>query len=215
MGSTRMPGKILRPIHNKTLLEHILFRISFLRRPATTVIATSDSEKDNVVEAFCQSNGTACFRGSESNVLDRYYRCAQHYGFNQIVRLTGDNPFTDIEELERLIELHINSGSDFSHSFASLPVGAGAEIFTFSALEKSFKEGAAPHHLEHVDEYMLENPSLFKTTVMKIDGPKRRPEIRLTVDTEEDYRKACFIVKHARHEFVTVEEAIELCSRYA
>ncbi len=215
MGSTRLPGKILRPIHTKTLLEHAVYRLSRLRSNATAVIATSILPADNVVEAFCRDRGLACFRGSEANVLDRYYRCAQAYGFSQIVRLTADNPFTDIDELARLIELHLDSGNDFSHSFSVLPVGVGAEIFTFEALRQSVFEGREARHLEHVDEYMLENPDKFKTGVLKVWGPKNRPDIRLTVDTEEDYRRACFIVRSAKHEFVGTEEAIELCLQYA
>lgn len=215
MGSTRLPGKILRVIHSKTLLDHILFRLSRLRSDATVVIATSDLPKDDVVEAFCRERGAQCFRGSESNVLDRYYQCARHYGFGQIVRLTADNPFTDIEELDRLLDLHLASGNDFSNSFGSLPIGVGAEIFTFAALERSVKEGHEPHHIEHVDEYMIENPAFFKTGILTVMGRKNQPGVRLTVDTEEDYRKACYIVSASANEYVSTEEAIELCSQYA
>jgi len=107
------------------------------------------------------------------------------------------------------------SGGAFSHSLPSLPVGVGAEIFTFSALVRSFLEGKAPHHLEHVDEYMLENPGKFKTTVLEVESGKRRPDIRLTVDTEEDYRKVCFIAGHASQPYISTEEAISLCLRSA
>lgn len=215
MGSTRLPGKVLRPIAHKSLLEHIMFRLSYLRHPATTVIATTDSFRDTMVVEFCRDKGIKCFRGSETNVLERYYRCAQQYAFGQIVRLTGDNPFTDIGELDRLIELHIATQSDFSHSFNALPVGVGAEMFTFDALEKCYLESSAPHHFEHVDEYMLENPSLFKSTLLEVEQGKNRPDLRLTVDTEEDYRKACFIAEHAATPCVSTEEAIALCLRYA
>lgn len=215
MGSTRLPGKILRPIHGKALLEHVLFRLGRLRHATTIVVATSDTPQDDTVADFCRQRGIECFRGSEANVLERYYLCALHYGFEQIVRLTADNPFTDIEELDNLIALHLASDSDFSHSFGALPVGVGAEIFTFAALEASRREGDAPHHLEHVDEYLLEHPERFKTTLLQVGGVKNQPGIRLTVDTPEDHRKACFIVQHAAGEYVTTEEAIELCSQFA
>lgn len=215
MGSTRLPGKILRVIHTKTLLDHILFRLTHLASDAAVVIATSDRPNDDVVEQFCWEHGVACYRGSEGNVLDRYYQCARHHGFSQIVRLTADNPFTDIEELDRLITLHLQEGNDFSNSFASLPIGVGAEIFTFAALERSAREGHEAHHVEHVDEYMIEHPELFKTGILAIVGRKCRPEVRLTVDTEEDYRRACRIVAAAADEYVTTEEAIESCSGFA
>jgi len=215
MGSTRLPGKILRVIHSKSLLDHILFRLTRLRRGVTVVIATSDQLRDDVVETFCRERGVLCFRGSEDNVLDRYYRCAIHFDFAHIVRLTADNPFTDIEELDRLIDLHLASGNDFSHSFGNLPIGVGAEVFTFSALERSSREGRKAHHIEHVDEYMIENPAYFKTGSLAVTGNKNKPAIRLTVDTEEDFWRAHYIVSESQNEYITTEESIELCSRYA
>lgn len=202
-------------IHDRTLLEHVLSRLSHLKHDACVVIATTDSAKDDVVASFCEDRKVNCFRGSESNVLERYYLCARQYAFTQIVRLTADNPFTDIEALDQLIDLHLTSGADFSHSFHSLPIGVGAEIFTLDALEVSYREGKEPHHIEHVDEYMLENPARFKTIELQISGPKNQPDIRLTVDTADDYEKACYIAEHAAHEMITTEEAIRLCSQFA
>lgn len=100
------------------------------------VVATTILEKDDVIVEFCLSKGIEYFRGSEDNVLERYYLCAQKYNFNNIVRLTGDNPFTDTGELDNLITLHLNSMSDYSHSLGSLPIGVGAEIFHLMTLRK-------------------------------------------------------------------------------
>ena len=214
MGSTRLPGKILMPLGSKSLLEHILARLGRLRHTAQRVIATSEAPQDDVVAQFCAAHAVACFRGSEQNVLDRYYRCASRYGFRQIVRVTGDNPFLDIEELDNLIALHLAQGSDFAHSFPVLPVGCGSEIFTFAALEKSWREGAAPHHLEHVDEYMLEHPELFATALLRVNGAKHRPEVRLTVDTPDDYQRACYIVEKSGQDYVSIPQAIRLAEEY-
>lgn len=215
MGSSRLPGKILKQIHNRALLEHVLFRLSHLKHSAHVVVATTDSTKDDVVESFCADRKIHCFRGSEDNVLERYFLCSKYYGFTQIVRLTADNPFTDIEALDQLIDFHLTSDADFSHSFRSLPIGVGAEIFSFDALEVNYREGKEPHHLEHVDEYLLENPTRFKTVELQISDARNQPDIRLTVDTEHDYQKACFIAKHAAYELITTEEAISLCSQFA
>jgi spore coat polysaccharide biosynthesis protein SpsF len=215
MGSTRLPGKVLRPIDGVPLLEYIVRRLARLRHRATTVVATSISPQDDRLEAFCRERGIDCYRGSEENVLERYHGCARERGFTQIVRLTADNPFTDIEELGRLIDLHVASRNDFSHSFKALPVGVGAEIFTFDALEQSARQGTEPHHLEHVDEYMLEHPEVFKTAQLEVGGPKNRPDVRLTVDTEEDYRRAASIAAQARGAFVTTEDAVKACTQSA
>ncbi len=214
MGSTRLPGKILMPIGGKVLLEHILFRLGRLRHPVTIVLATTDTRKDDIVKNFCDDHAVACFRGSENNVLDRYYQCAVQFGFRHIVRLTGDNPFPDMEELDNLIALHLSGRTDYANSFASLPIGAGAEIFTFEALKRSRQEGTEPHQIEHVNEYMLEHPEIFSTVSLNVATNKNRPEIRLTVDTEDDYKRACFIVARSCSEFVSIPQAISLADEF-
>lgn len=214
MGSTRLPGKILTNIGTKNLLEHILFRLSRLKHTAKLIIATSNTGKDDLVEEFCIKNNVTCFRGSELNVLERYYLCAKQYHFDHIVRLTGDNPFTDIEELDNLISLHLDSHSDYSRSFAVLPKGVGAEIFTFKALETSHYKSSKPNHFEHVNEYIEENEAEY--IISELEGPsdKNRPDLSLTVDTIEDYQKACFIVENSKNEYITTQETIALCSQY-
>lgn len=214
MASTRLPGKILQPVAGRPLLEHILGRLVSLRHSARIVIATGPATGDDVVAGFCVERGVECFRGSEQDVLSRYYECARKRDFDHVVRLTADNPFVDVGEVDRLIEYHLKGGYDYSYSFDELPVGVGAEIFTFAALERSFREGHAPHHREHVDEYILENRALF--TIGRLAAPvsKRHPETNLTVDTAEDLRRARFIAEHAAGNWVTTEEAIELCSRF-
>lgn len=215
MGSTRLPGKILRPLAGRKLLDRILDRLTRLRHPAGIVIATSDSPQDDMVLDYCRQRPVDCFRGSEGDVLARYYECAQARGFTQVVRLTGDNPFPDITELDRLIEFHVAGDYDYSSSLAQLPVGVGAEIFTFSALQRSFREGQAPQHREHVDEYILENPALFRIGELIVPENKRHPLVRLTVDTVEDFRRAQFIAEHAAAPGPTTVEAIRLCSLFA
>ena len=215
MGSTRLPGKILKKIGAKSLLEHIIFRLSYLKNKTDIVIATSTSPVDKIVYYFCAEKSIKCFRGSEDNVISRYYECAQYYGFKNIVRLTADNPFVDIEELDNLIESHIYTKADYSHSFEVLPIGVGAEVLTFDALEKSYREGNKPNHFEHINEYIWENPSKFNINVFSdVKKSKQYPNICLTVDTIEDYNKACFIAENCPDEFITTEEAIRLCLQY-
>lgn len=215
LGSTRLPGKVLMQIGRKTLLEHIMYRLTFLKEEAQVVIATSEKKTDDRLAAFCMQKGYACFRGSEENVLERYYLCARKYGFSDIVRLTADNPFVDVEEIDRLIACYRESGADYAKSFETLPYGVGAEIFSFEALTKDYEESSMPHHFEHVNEYILENPDIFKTVTLQTAEDKRKPSVRLTVDTEEDYNRACYIVAHSSEEYVTTQEAIRLCSQFA
>ncbi len=214
MNSSRLPGKIIKKIGSKTLLEHILYRVSLLKHKTPTVLATTVNPIDDVIEAFCRNQGIECFRGSEADVLERYYLCAKKYGFEQVVRLTGDNPFIDIEELDRLIDLHFNKESDYSHSFGELPIGVGAEIFSFQALEKSHMEGTEENHREHVNEYIHEHPELFETSVLMVPDEKKRLGLSLTVDTEKDLLEARRIMAKSGKVYITTKEAIELCSQF-
>lgn len=215
MGSTRLPGKVLATIGAHPLLDHILGRLDGMRTSARVIVATSDLPTDDVIAAHCRSRGADCFRGSEQDVLARYVACMDAFALGHVVRLTGDNPFTDVEELDRLIELHQNGRFDYSESFSALPVGVGAEVFTAETLRRSDREGHAPHHREHVNEYILDNPAGFRIGHLEVPGPKRRPDVRLTVDTAQDMERARFIATHAAGEWATTEEAIALCSASA
>ena len=96
-----------------------------------------------------------------------------------------------------------------------LPVGVGAEIFTFQALKRSFDQGRLPHHREHVNEYILENSAAFTIGRLRVPEGKRWPELRLTVDTVEDLERARFIAEAAGVSWPSTEQAIELCLRFA
>ena len=212
--SNRLPGKILKDYEGKTLLEHISNRLKRMRNNVTVVIATSDLPQDDAVEEFCKRYNILCFRGDELNVLKRYYDCATQFGFDNIVRMTGDNPFPDIEELDRLIDYHRDNQMDFSENFSVLPIGVGMEIMSYTALDQSMKKASLPKHFEHADEYILDNLEEFRHGTLGVIPEKNRPELRLTVDTQEDYERACYILRNVQTEYVTTEQAILLCEKY-
>lgn len=214
MGSTRLPGKILKVINDRVLLKHIIDRLETIKDVASVVIATSNLPGDDVVEEWCDENGVQVFRGDEQNVLSRYFQCATKYNFSHIVRMTADNPFPDVEELRKLIEYHISNHNDFSENHSVLPIGVGAEMFTYALLEEDMRLSTLPHHFEHVDEYILENLDDYKHGVLKVSEEKNHPEIRLTVDTEEDYNRAVYIASHSLTGLATTEEAIALASEF-
>lgn len=194
MGSTRLPGKVLMKIAGKPILLHVLERIKNLKREYKRIIITSVLPEDDKIEKFCKKEGVLYFRGSENDVLDRYYQAAKLFKLEHIVRLTGDNPLVDADNLEFLIKEHLKKGADYSSNKSEvnsgLPEGVGAEIFKFSALEKSWLEGKKDNHREHVNEYILENPQKFKILVVRtknIISPQCK-NLRLTVDTEADLK---------------------------
>jgi len=215
MGSTRLPGKVLRPIAGKPLLGHVVGRLARLRHPAFVVVATSTSPQDDAISGWCEGEGVKCFRGDELDVLDRYLRCAEAFGLDPVVRLTADNPFTDIEELDRLIDLREREGLAYAHSFGMMPLGVGAEVFTLAALKRSHAEGHLPHHREHVNEYMQEHPELFRSGILDVPAAKHAPDLRLTVDTEADWLRACKLADQSPDAWLDTEKALSLCSRSA
>ena len=193
MGSTRLPGKVLMDLCGKPVLLHIIEQLKNLKEEYKRVIITSTEEKDNAIENFCKENKILFFRGSEDDVLDRYYQAAKLFKLQHIVRLTGDNPLVDANNLQFLIEEHLKNNADYSSNKSEvnsgLPEGIGAEIFTFSALEKSWIDGKKDNHREHVNEYILENQDKFKVLFVKIRDSRLSTckDLRLTIDTREDF----------------------------
>lgn len=215
MGSTRLPGKVLRPVGHLPLLGHVIGRLALLSHPWPVVVATSTDARDDAIADWCGQAGVTTFRGSEQDVLDRYVQCARASGFDHVVRLTADNPFTDIPELERLVQHHLAGGFDYTHAFGMMPLGVGAEVFTRTALERSHVEGLESHHREHVNEYIQEHPEQFRIGVLDVPSNKRAPDLRLTVDTEEDWRRADALARQTQGHWLGTQEAITLCSSSA
>jgi len=193
MGSSRLPGKVLMNLSGKSILLHVLERIKDLKKEYKRIVITSLAQKDDEIEIFCREQHVLCFRGSENDVLDRYYQAAKLFKLKHIVRLTGDNPLVDADNLEFLITEHLKNSADYSSNKSEmnsgLPEGVGGEIFKFSALKKSWMDGREANHREHVNEYILENPHKFKILVIKIKDKElvKCRNLRLTVDTKKDF----------------------------
>ena len=194
MGSTRVPGKVLKPLAGKPMIHWIIERLQSCKNTDILILATSTLEQEQPLVDLAEKLGVSVFRGPESDVLDRYYQCAKAYHLDDIIRATGDNPFVDPEECDRLVDFYSSQPLDYATISTDqengYPLGVGVEIFSFSALEKSWQEGRAPHHREHVNEYILENPAIFKQAKMPAPPAKRAPELSLTVDTPEQFASA-------------------------
>jgi spore coat polysaccharide biosynthesis protein SpsF len=113
-----------------------------------------------------------------------------------------------------LIRLHLQGGFDYTHSFGMMPLGVGAEIFTEPALLRSEREGVATHHREHVNEYIQENTDLFRIGVLDVPLEKRCPELRLTIDTEQDWQRADALARASTGRWLGTQEAIALCLQF-
>ncbi|MFK7780604.1 MAG: glycosyltransferase family protein [Candidatus Gracilibacteria bacterium] len=200
MGSTRLPGKTLKDLNRLPLILHVINRLELINS-CEIVLLTSDTKKDDILEKWCKENSTLCFRGSEDNVLERYYNAAKFYKANNILRATGDNPLIEPYFANELLNKHIESKADYSSNKSevgsNLPDGLGIEIFTFEALESSMQKSTQEHHFEHVNEYILENRDKFKIYKdCNVGGLIDKSNIRLTVDTSDDFKKVEAIFKN-------------------
>jgi spore coat polysaccharide biosynthesis protein SpsF len=220
MGSTRLPGKTLKLINGYPLIWYAIERLRHIDGISDVIILTSDLPGDDVLALWCKKNNVSFYRGSEDNVLKRYYDAAIYYSANNIIRATGDNPFVDYEAATSLLEGHLALHAEYSSNkaevYSSLPDGLGIEIFSFTALEQSHVLSTKPHHFEHVNEYILENKKkykIFKDTMA--GGLYDNSDVRLTVDTQEDFLKAEFIISSSQFNIaISLKELIALEANY-
>lgn len=214
MGSTRLPGKIMKELNGKPILQHI---IDFLKHSKTIdkiVIATTDLQEDDVVDAFAKKFDIKCFRGSSKNVLERFYKCAKKFNADLIIRLTADNPLVNPKIIDDLINLCKNHNCDYVSNclHPTYPYGySTCEIFTFSTLAKLYETQTDPNSLEHVTYFIRENPDLFNIKELKAPENLSRPDWKLSIDTIEDYSKMQKIFLNLYHEntFIDYPDLVE------
>lgn len=193
MGSSRLPGKTLKLLNGQPLIMHVINRLKLIKN-CKIVLLTSNKQQDDVLEEWCDNNNILTFRGSEDNVLERYYLASKFFKADNIIRATGDNPLVEPYFANKLLRMHIDLKADYSSNKSeigsNLPDGLGIEIFTFDALKTSMEKSTQEHHFEHVDEYILENRRLFKIYKdANAGGLIDCSNIRLTVDTLDDFKK--------------------------
>lgn len=190
VGSTRLHGKVLEPVANEPMLAHVFTRSRAIQGVDDVVVATTTRSEDDAIVDLCRDRRWPCFRGSEDDVLDRYFQAGVSVGAEHVVRITADCPLICPLEGARVVQRHRETGADYTHNItvwgSGMPLGTGVEVFTMQSLETSWQDGLEPHHREHVDEYVGEHPERFR--IERVVAPPRlhRPELRLTVDTRED-----------------------------
>lgn len=187
MTSSRLPGKVLKPILGKPMLAHQIARVQQAENIDHLIIATSEHSSDDEIASLCQSLNIDCFRGSLTDVLDRYYQAANQYSATHVVRLTGDCPIIDHKIIDQVIALHLNSRFDYTANCEppTLPDGLDVEVFTFKALEYAWQKSKKPSEREHVTPFIRNNPDLFMCQNYRYK--EDLSYLRWTVDEPEDF----------------------------
>ncbi len=186
--SKRLPGKVLKPILGKPMLQLQIERIKRSKYIDRIVVATSDSADDVLIHDLCSHLGISCYQGSLDDVLDRFYQCAKMQPGNQhIMRLTGDCPLIDPGFLDILINFYQSGAYDYASNSLqpSLPDGLDAEIFSFSALEQAWKNARLKSEREHVTPYIYRQGGEFNVGIFRV--PIDLSWMRWTVDEPEDF----------------------------
>lgn len=218
MGSTRLPGKVMKGLYGKSVLTHVIERVKQSKLINDIVIATTTHKTDDIIEKEAQNCDVKCFRGSEEDVLSRYYFASKQFNADVIVRITADCPLYDSKVLDEMIKFYIennyivvtNAGNDLGNR--TYPRGLDTEIFTFKSLEEAFLTATAKYQREHVTPYLYENIEEIYYYKNKIDNSN----YRWTLDTEEDWILIKTIYGYlykGRHNFY-LEDMIELMIKY-
>lgn len=190
LGSTRLPGKVLKEICSKTVLEHDIDRLKQVKNLNKIVIATTTLEEDNKIEKLVTELGIDCFRGSSEDVLSRYYFAAKKYKADVVVRVTSDCPLIDYNISDKIIQYYLDNKDKYDYVSNTIertyPRGLDTEVFSFESLEKSYNEAKKQYEREHVTPYIYQNADKFKMAQYK--NERDYSNYRWTLDTEEDYK---------------------------
>ncbi len=192
MSSTRFPGKVLKPILGKSLLNRMIERLQMIRHETTIVIATSDAEQDDIIETEANVIGVPCFRGSLNNCLDRHYHTGKAYDADLVIKIPSDCPLIDPHVIDQVLDFYFEHEGDYDFVSnlhpATWPDGNDVEIMTMACIEKAWKEASRPLELEHTTPYIWENPDKFRignmTWPAELDYSMSH---RFTIDYPEDY----------------------------
>ena len=199
MNSTRFPNKVMSDLSGAPLIERILQRVKRVKKIGKIIIATTKRKEDNILVEIAKSNKVEIFRGSENDLVDRYYQAVKGKSVGHILRLPADNPIPDPSEYNRLINYHLKTNNDFSSNICNFmsngyPDGFGVEIFTVNSLKKIWRNEKRKKFREHIAlnfyDYKKDKKNIkfnFKIGTVKCPKKISRPKLVFDVNYYKDY----------------------------
>ena len=186
MGSTRLPGKVLLDLGGATVLARVVRRLQRSRQINQIVVASTIAPADEAIVSECESLQVSCFRGSERDVLDRYYQAARLHSAEAVARITSDCPLIDPTLVDETIRIFKDERADYASDALprTYPRGLDSEVFTSAALEHAWREAREPYQREHVTPFLYEHPEMFRLASSR--GDVDYSHYRWTLDTPED-----------------------------
>jgi len=209
MGSTRLPGKVMADLAGEPMLVRCINRTLRAQVLDEVVVATTIKPSDDAIVGLCAERHWPCFRGSEEDVLDRYYRAAVAYEADVVVRITSDCPLIDPEIINKVAGefLRLQSEVDYACNIlpqGTFPRGLDVEVLSFDVLKEIWRRDENPAWREHVTLYLLQHPDLFQIHYVVLD----LPHIRWTVDTQEDLALVQKIFNYFGHDRFSCQEVL-------
>ena len=195
MGSTRLPNKMMKNLFGKSVFGHVISRLKNSRCAGKLIIATSDLSADDVLVEECKKYHVDFYRGSDTDVLERFYQAAKLYGLSDIARVCADNTLIDWQIIDEEIQIYQKNQYEMVICGETIPLGLGCEIFSFNMLEDARNKATEYYQHEHVTPYMYEN--FFN--VYKYNLQKNLKKYRFTLDTEEDWQLISKIYSELYH----------------
>ncbi len=194
LGSTRLPLKMLLSLHGKPIIEWVIKRVQKAKLLDDIVVAIPISEDNNTLAKYLQELDVKVYRGSEGDVLDRFYQAAVENEATHIIRICADNPLIDPIEIDNLISFYEKERPDYVYNHIPknnlYPDGLGAEMISFKILEEMHKVAKEQHYREHCMSYIIDNSDRFSImTFDPLNEGIRYPELKFDIDTFEDYEK--------------------------
>ncbi len=196
MGSTRLPGKVLLPVLGKPLLQFELERLARCRRVSRIVLATTTAPADDPVAELGERLGISVYRGSEADVLDRYYQAARLAGAEHVMRVTGDCPLLEPALCDQVVATYFDSGADYVATDSRHAEGHDCEVLSFAVLEAAWTRASSKAEREHVTLFVRQRPEEFRIRHLVAD--EDLGDYRLTVDEPEDFWVVERILEHFR-----------------
>lgn len=213
-GSSRLPGKVLKILGNEDVLTFNVERCRAIKGVDEVIIATSSLPQDDAIVAWCREHKVKCFRGSEDDVLERYVQCAKIYKPDYVMRVTSDCPFVDYEMAAEMLDLVEKDCKDVVLIEGQLPRGLAVEIISYETLLRIDEVGKELRHREHVTYYVYEFPEEFTSVTYKAPENRNAPELRITLDTEEDYTLIVEVARHFNNTLVSSADVIQFLKEH-
>jgi spore coat polysaccharide biosynthesis protein SpsF len=190
MTSSRLPGKVLKPILGKPTLELLIERLRRAKHVQEIVVATTINSTDDPVEALTRRLGVHCFRGSEEDVLDRVLKAAKSVQADIIVEITGDCPLVEPQVVDQVVDAYLAHKVDYvsNHLKHTFPLGLITQVFSVKILQEVADTTQDPADREHVSLHIYEHPEKYRLHNVESHLPPEYADIRLTVDTPKDYQ---------------------------